>query len=196
MQVAWLLFFVAVVHSLSHVWLFVTPWTAAHKASLSFTTSLSLLKFMSFEQIILSNHLSLRHLLLLMPSILTSVRVFSNELALCIKQLKYWSFSFSNSGGGFVTKSCLALVTPWSVACQAPVYMGFSRQEYWSRLPFPSPEDLPAPGMKPGSRALQADSSPLQGITRCSIELPALHRKVLLVVSFIYSSLYLLIPNS
>jgi len=49
-------------------------------------------------------------------------------------------------------------VTPWTVACQAPLSMGFSRQEYWSGLPFPSPGDLPAPGIRPGSPALQADS--------------------------------------
>ena len=55
-----------------------------------------------------------------------------------------------------VTQSCLT-VTPWTVACQAPLSMGFSRQEYWSGLPFPSPGDLPHPGIKPGSAALQAD---------------------------------------
>ena len=63
-------------------------------------------------------------------------------------------------GGGLVTKSCLTLVTPWTVACQAPLFMGFSRQEYWSGLPFPSPGDLPDPGIKPGSPALQAASLP------------------------------------
>ena len=52
-------------------------------------------------------------------------------------------------------------VTPWIVACQALLYMEFSRQEYWSRLPFPSPRDLPNPGIKPGSLALLADSFPL-----------------------------------
>ena len=50
--------------------------------------------------------------------------------------------------------------TPWTVACQAPLSMGFSTQEYWSGLPFPSPEDLPNPGIKPGSPALQADALP------------------------------------
>ena len=50
-------------------------------------------------------------------------------------------------------------VTPWTIACQAPLSMAFSNQEYWSGLPFPSPEDLPSPGIKPGSPALQADSS-------------------------------------
>ena len=56
-------------------------------------------------------------------------------------------------------------MTPWTVACQSPLSMGFSRQEYWSGLPFPSPRDLPNPGMEPGSPALQADSLPteLQG---------------------------------
>ena len=59
-----------------------------------------------------------------------------------------------------VTKSCPTLETPWTVACQAPLSMGFSRQEYWSGLPFPSPGDLPDPGIEPGSPALQADSLP------------------------------------
>ena len=48
-------------------------------------------------------------------------------------------------GGGLVTKSCLTLATPWTAACQAPLSMGFSRQEYWSELPFPSPANLPGP---------------------------------------------------
>ena len=60
--------------------------------------------------------------------------------------------------GGLVTRSCLTLATPWILACQAPLSMGFSRQESWSRLPFPSPEDLPNPGIEPGSPALQANS--------------------------------------
>ena len=67
--------------------------------------------------------------------------------------------------GGLVAKSCLTLMTLWTVACQALLSMGFSRQEYWSGLPFPSPGDLPDPGIEPGSSALQADSLPteLQG---------------------------------
>ena len=60
--------------------------------------------------------------------------------------------------GGLVIKSYLTLATPWTVACQAPLSMGFSRQEYWSVLPFPSPGDLPDPGFEPRSPALQADS--------------------------------------
>ena len=63
-------------------------------------------------------------------------------------------------GGGLVAKSCPTLATPWTVAHQAPLSMGFSRQEYWSGLPFPSPGDLPNPGIEPKSPALQADSLP------------------------------------
>ena len=59
-----------------------------------------------------------------------------------------------------VAKSCPTLRIPWTIAHQAPLSMGFSRQEYWSGLPFPSPEDLPNPGTEPGSPALQADSLP------------------------------------
>ena len=65
-------------------------------------------------------------------------------------------------GGALVPKSCLTLVTPGTTACQAPLSMGFSRQEYWSGLPFLSPGDLPNPGIKPGSPALQVDSSPTE----------------------------------
>ena len=63
-------------------------------------------------------------------------------------------------GGGLVAKLCPTLAIPWIVACQAPLSMGFSRQEYWSGLPFPSPEDLPDPGIKLRSPALQADDLP------------------------------------
>ena len=59
-----------------------------------------------------------------------------------------------------IAKSCLTLATPWMVACQAPPSMGFSRQEYWSGLPFPSAGDLSDPGIEPGSPALQADNLP------------------------------------
>ena len=72
-----------------------TPWTASCQASLSFTNSRSLLKLMSIELVIPSNHLILCHPLLLLPSILPSLRVFSNESVLHIKWPKYWSFSFS-----------------------------------------------------------------------------------------------------
>ena len=86
---------IVVVRSFSCVQLFATPWTAAHQASLSFTISQSLLKFMSIESVMLSNHLILCHPLLLLPSIIQSIKVFSNELALCIRWLKYWNFNFS-----------------------------------------------------------------------------------------------------
>ena len=85
------------VQSLSHVWLFVTPWTAAHQASLSITYSWSLLILMPIESMMPSNHPILCRPLLLPPSIFPSIRVFSNESALCIRWPKYWSFSFSIS---------------------------------------------------------------------------------------------------
>ena len=84
------------VQSLSDVQLFATPWTAARQASLSKTNSQSLLKLTSLESVMPSNHLILCRPLLL-PSILPSIRVFSNESVLCIRWPKYWSFSFSVS---------------------------------------------------------------------------------------------------
>ena len=82
---------------LSHVQLFATPWTAAHQASLSLTKSQSLLKLMSIELVMPSNHLNLCHPLLLPPSIFPSIRVSSNELVLHIRWPEYWNFSFSIS---------------------------------------------------------------------------------------------------
>ena len=84
------------VQSLSHIRLFVTPWTAACQASLSITNSQSLFKLTSIELVMPSNHLILCHLLLLLPSIFPSIRVFSNESVLCIRWPN-WSFSFSIS---------------------------------------------------------------------------------------------------
>ena len=84
---------VVVVQSLSHIWLFVTPWIAALQASLSITTSRNLLKLMSIESVIPSNHLILCRPILLLPSIFPSIRVFSNKLAVCIRWPKYCSFS-------------------------------------------------------------------------------------------------------
>ena len=86
-----------VVQLLSRVWLFVTRWTAACQAPLSFTISGSLLKFMFVESVTLSNHLILCCLLLLWPSIFPIIRVFFNELVLGIRWPEYWSFSFSPS---------------------------------------------------------------------------------------------------
>ena len=85
------------VQSLSRVWLFATPWTAAHQASLSITNSRSPPKPMSIESVMSSNHLILCHPLLSLPSIFPSIRVFSNESDLCIRWPKYWNFSFSIS---------------------------------------------------------------------------------------------------
>ena len=95
------------VHSLSHVRLFATPWTAALQASLSITNSQSLLKLMSIESVTPSSHLILCRPLLLLPSILRSIRVFSNESALHIRWPKYWSFCFiispSNEYSGLIS---------------------------------------------------------------------------------------------
>ena len=88
---------VVVVQFLSRVLLFVTPWTAACQASLSFTISRSLLKLMFIKSVMPSNHLILCHPLLLPPSIFPSIKVFSNESVLHIRWPKYWSFSFTIS---------------------------------------------------------------------------------------------------
>ena len=85
------------IQSLSCVQLFATPWTAACQASLSVTNSRSLLKLMSIESVMPSNHLTLWHPLLLPPSIFPSIRVFSKESVLRIRWPKYWSFSFNIS---------------------------------------------------------------------------------------------------
>ena len=85
------------VQSLSRVRLFATPWTVAHQASLSITNCQSLLKLMSIESVMPSNHLILCRPLLLLPSIFPSIRVFSNESVLRIGWSKYWCFSFSIS---------------------------------------------------------------------------------------------------
>ena len=92
-----LLFLLQSVHLLSHIWLFATPWIAAHQASLSITNTWSSLKLMSIESVMPSNHLILCHSLFLLPPIPPSIRVFSKESALCMRWPKYWSFSFSIS---------------------------------------------------------------------------------------------------
>ena len=96
-----------VVQLLSHVQLFVTPWTVAYQASLSFTISQSFLKLVSIESMMPSNHLILYHPLLFLPSIFPSIRIFSSESALCIRWPKYWSFSFgispSNEYSGLIS---------------------------------------------------------------------------------------------
>ena len=92
-----MILFLSSVQSLSRVWLFSTPWTAACQASLFITNSRSLLKLMSVESVMASNHLILCLPLLFLPSIFASIRVFSNESVLCIRWQKYWCFSFSIS---------------------------------------------------------------------------------------------------
>ena len=88
---------VIVVQSISHVQLFATPWTAAHEASLSFTISQSLLKLMSIESVMPSNHLVICHPLLLLPSVFPRIRVFFSKSSHPIRWPKYWSFSFNIS---------------------------------------------------------------------------------------------------
>ena len=85
------------VQSISHVRFFATPWTAAHQASLAITNSQSLLKLMSKESVMPSNHLILCHPLLLPPSIIPRIKVFSNESVLLIRWPKYWSFNINIS---------------------------------------------------------------------------------------------------
>ena len=85
------------VQSLSSVWLFATPWTATHQASLSSTNSQSPPKSLSIESVMPSNHLILCRPLLLLPSIFPSIRVFSNESVIRMRWPKYWSFSFNIS---------------------------------------------------------------------------------------------------
>ena len=162
-----------VIQLLIHGQPFVTPWTAACQASLPFSITLSLLKLMSIESLMPSNHLILCHPLCLLLSTFPSFRVFSNELALCIRWPKCWSFSLSispsNEYSGLISfrmdwfdllgiqgtlksllqnhslllLSCFSRVqlcgTLQMAAHQALPSLGFSRQEHWSRLPFPSP---------------------------------------------------------
>ena len=93
------------VQPLSCVQLFETPWTAAHQASLSFTISRSLFKLMRTESMMPSNHLLLCHPLLLLPSIFPSIKIFSNELALCMRWPEFWNFSIrpSNEYSGLIS---------------------------------------------------------------------------------------------
>ena len=103
------------VQSLSRVWFFATPWNAACQASLSITNSWSLLKLMSIESVMPSNHLIFCHPLLLLPSIFPSIRVFSKESVLCIRWPKYWSFSFSislfNEYSGLISLGLTGLIS-------------------------------------------------------------------------------------
>ena len=102
------------VQSLSHVRFFATPWTAAGEASPSITNSQSLLKLMPIELVMPSNHLILCHPLLLLPSIIPSVRVFSNESVLRIRWPDYWSFSFSIQPQHSASVSASVLCVPYN----------------------------------------------------------------------------------
>ena len=99
----------AVVQSLNCV--FATPWTTVRQSPLSSTISQSMLKFMSIESVMLSNHLILCRSILLLPSIFSSIRVFSNQLALHIRWPKFWSFSFSISPSS--ENSVISFRTDW-----------------------------------------------------------------------------------
>ena len=108
---------IVTVESLNHVWLLVTSRAAARQAPLSFTTSKNLLKFMSIESVMLSNHCILCHPLLLLPSVLPSFRVFSTESDICIRRPKYWSFSFnispSSEYSGLISFKVTGLISLW-----------------------------------------------------------------------------------
>ena len=103
---------------ISLVQLFVTPWTAAHQASLSITNSWGLLKLMSTKSVMPSNHLVLCHSHLLLPSIFPSIRVFSNESSLCIWWPKCWSLTFSislsNEYSGLISLGLTGWISLWS----------------------------------------------------------------------------------
>ena len=111
-----------------------TPWTTAHQASLSITNSQSLPKLMFLESVMLSNHLILCRPLLLPPSIFPSVRVFSNEPALCIRWPKYWSFSFNispfNEHSGLILFGC----TGWISLQSKGLSIVFSNTTVYSRV--------------------------------------------------------------
>ena len=106
------------VQSLSHVWLFATPWIEARQASLSITSSRSSPKLMSIELVMPSSHLILCHPLLFLPSIPPNIRVFSNESTLCMRWPKYWRFSLSispsNEHPGLFSPPVCCACFPWS----------------------------------------------------------------------------------
>ena len=126
-----------VVQSLICVWLFATPWTAAHQASLSFTISQILLKLMPIESMMPSNKLILCCPLLLLPLIFPSIRVFSSELALHIRWPKYWSFSFSISPSNEYSVLILerlllrAICYAWICDLQRTGFQSRVRDEAW-----------------------------------------------------------------
>ena len=119
-HVYFILLVLVIVQLLSHVQFFETPWTAAHQASLSFIISWSLLKLISFESMMPSNHLIPCHPLLLPPSIFPSIRVFSNESVLHIRWPKYWSFSFNISPSSEYSGLIFFRIGLWFIPYQLP----------------------------------------------------------------------------
>ena len=132
-----------VVQSLSYVWFFMIPWTAARQVSHSFTVFPNLLKLMSTESVMPFNHLILCCSLLPLPSIFPSIRVFSNESVLLIRWPKYWSFSFStspfNEHSGLIPLRLIGLISLQSKgltrvfsSTTAQRHQFFSTQTLWS----------------------------------------------------------------
>ena len=149
------------VQSLRRVCLFVTPWTAARQASLSFTISRSLLQLISIESVMPSNHLILCRPLLHLPSILPSIRVLASELALRIKGPKYWSFSFPVGSGG---KSQLTQSnhTPTKQLHWPLAFVSFPCISYFMYLAVLFPSQETAAPMRAGSAFFSAASSDLE----------------------------------
>ena len=123
------------VQSLSRVWLFATPWIAAHQASLPITNSQSSLRLTSIESVMPSSYLILCRPLLLLPPIPLSIRVFSNESTLCMRWPKYWSFSFSISlsvtifmkvRSPYILPTIFRLETPPLYSCIAALFLSVS----------------------------------------------------------------------
>ena len=122
---------VFVVQSLSHVWLFATPWTIARQASLSFTISWNLLKLMPIESVMPSNHLILYCPLFLLPSVFPSIRVFSSELTLHIRWPKYWSFSFSISPSNEYSGLISFRIDRFNLLAFGSLYTKHRKRDHW-----------------------------------------------------------------
>ena len=136
------LILLAVVVMSSHAWLFATQWSAAREASLSFTVSHSLLKLMSIELVMPSNHLILCYPLLLLPSLFPISRVFSNELALCIRWPKYWSLIFSSSSSNEYS-GLISLRIDWFISLQSKgLSRLFSSTTVWRHQSFSAQPSL------------------------------------------------------
>ena len=148
-------FAVIVVQSLSHVQLFMSPWTAAHQAPLSSTFSRSWLKFMSSDSVMLSNHLILCHSLLLLPSIFPSIRVFLNESAVHIRWPKYSELQLQQQTFQWIFRHQLYSHWFWRVkwflihsTTFFPLFHTFSPYYFLSSLLSPKPKAVP--GMEEG----------------------------------------------